>query len=134
MIQLITGVEVRIFKTDYFQKLAEHEGLMDKQILEIVKEMEGGLHNGDLGGHVFKKRIPIGSQGKRGVLRSIIAYKKGSKAIFMYGYTKNVLDNISPKEKEAYKKLSKSYFSLDEVSLKRLLKNGELIEVRDEQA
>ncbi len=123
---------MRIFKTDYFHRLAEYEGLMDQQIVEIVEEMEKGLHNGDLGGNIFKKRMGIGSRGKRGGLRSIVAYKKGDKAIFLYGYAKNVQDNISSKEKEAFKKLSKSYFGLDDLSLRRLLKNGELIEVQDE--
>jgi len=123
---------MRIFKTAYFHRLAEYEGLSDQEIVDIVEEMERGLHNGDLGGNVFKKRIAIGGRGKRGGLRSIVAYKKGDKAIFIYGYAKNVRDNISSKEKEAFKKLSKSYFYMDDVSLKRLLKKGELIEVKDE--
>ncbi len=59
----------------------------------------------------------------------IVAYKKGDKAIFLYGYAKNMLDKISSMEKEAFKKLSKSYLVMDELSLKRLLKKGELIEV-----
>lgn len=134
MILLIIGEGMRIFKTAYFHKLAVYEGLTDQQIVEIVQEIEKGLQNGDLGGNVFKKRIAIGNRGKRGGLRSIVAYKRGDKAIFMYGYAKNVLDNISPKEQEVFKKLSKSYFSMGEESLKRLLIHEELIEVHDEQA
>lgn len=123
---------MRIFKTVYFHRLAEFEGLSDLQIVEIVEEMEAGLHNGDLGGGVFKKRIAIGSRGKRGGLRSIVAYKKGDKAIFLYGYAKNVQDNISKSEKEAFKKLSKAYLILNDLSLKKLLNQRELIEVRYE--
>ncbi len=102
---------------------------MDQQIIQIVEEIERGLHNGSLGGNLFKKRIALGGRGIRCGLRSIVAYKKGDKAIFLYGYAKNMLDNISSMEKEAFKKLSKSYLVLDELSLKRLLKKGELIEV-----
>ena len=131
MILFFIGVGMRIFKTPYFHRFAEYEGLSDRQLAEIIAEMEGGLHDGDLGSNVFKKRIAIGSRGKRGGLRSIIAYKKGDKAIFIYGYAKNVRDNISSKEKEAFKKLSKSYF-MDDLSLKRSLKMNELIEVQNE--
>lgn len=123
---------MRIFKTAYFYRFAENEGLSDTQIQEAVAEMEKGLIDGDLGANLFKKRIAIGDRGKRGGLRSIIAYKRGDKAIFIYGYPKNMRDNISLKEKEAYKKLSKSYFCLDDLSLRRLLKAGELIEVKNE--
>lgn len=48
---------MRIFKTVYFDRFSEYEGLVDPQIVGIVGEMEKGLHNGDLGGNVFKKRI-----------------------------------------------------------------------------
>lgn len=123
---------MRIFKTAYFHRFAENEGLSDTQIKEAIVEMEKGLIDGDLGANLFKKRIAIGDRGKRGGLRSIIAYKRGDKAIFIYGYPKNMRDNISIKEKEAYKKLSKSYFCLNDLSLRRLLKIGELIEVKNE--
>lgn len=120
---------MRVFKTEDFHCFAEHEGLTDQQIIQIVGEIEKGLRNGSLGGNLFKKRIAVGGRGKRSGLRSIVAYKKGDKAIFLYGYAKNMLDNISFMEKEAFKKLSKSYLVMDELSLKRLLKKGELIEV-----
>lgn len=132
MILLRIGVEMRIFKTEDFHEFAEHEGLMDQQIVQIIKEMERGLHNGNLGGNVFKKRIAIGGRGKRSGLRSIIAYKKENKAILIYGYAKNVRDDISPREKEAFKKLSNAYLCMDDLALGRLLKNGELIEVKYE--
>jgi len=121
-----------LFKTVYFHRLAEHEGMSNSQIVEIVKEVEAGLHDGDLGGGVFKKRIAIRSRGKRGGLRSIIAYKQNDKAIFLYGYAKNVQDNINRNEKEAFKKLSKAYLILNDLSIKKLLNQGELIEVRYE--
>lgn len=130
MILLEIGDEMRIFKTVYFHRLAAHEGLSDPQIVKIVEEMEAGLHNGDLGGGVFKKRIAIGSRGKRGGLRSILAFKKGDKAIFLYGYAKNVQENISRNEQEAFKKLAKAYLILNDLSLKELLNPGELIEVK----
>lgn len=90
--------------------------------------MEEGLHDGNLGGNVFKKRIGLKGRGKSGGFRTIIGYKQGDKAIFLFGYAKNVRANISMKEKEALKKLAKGYFSLSNVSFQKLV-GSKLIEV-----
>ncbi|MFM8453443.1 MAG: type II toxin-antitoxin system RelE/ParE family toxin [Gammaproteobacteria bacterium] len=123
---------MRIFKTAYFHRLAQNETLPDMHLKHIVQELEQGLFEANLGGNLFKKRIAIGNKGKSGGLRSIIAYKKSDKVIFLYCYAKNVMDNISHKETEAFKKLSKYYLNLDDLSLQKLLKNKELIEVKNE--
>ena len=120
---------MRIFKTRYFHRWAESSGLSDLQLKLAIQEIESGLHNGDLGSFVYKKRISIKNRGKRGGLRTIIAYRAQEKAFFIYGYAKNFREDISPKEKLAYKKLSKTFFSLNELELQKSLKTGELIEV-----
>ncbi|OYK79164.1 hypothetical protein CbuD7D7780_11565 (plasmid) [Coxiella burnetii] len=120
---------MRIFKTRYFHRWAKSENLSDSQLKTAISELMKGLHDGDLGSYVYKKRIPILGKGKRGGLRTIIAYRAEDKAFFVYGYAKNVQANITPKEKEAYKKLSKTYFDMKELELQSLLKIGELIEV-----
>ena len=68
-------VDMRIFKTKLFSKWARKEKLGDKQLIQAIQEMERGLVDGDLGGHVYKKRIALGGQGKRGSLRTILAFK-----------------------------------------------------------
>lgn len=47
----------------------------------------------------------------------------------MYGFAKNERDNITPKEKEVYKKLAQYYLEATHAQLQLLIKNGELIEV-----
>jgi hypothetical protein len=39
-----------------------------------VYEIERGLIDDDLGGHVMKKRVAVGGRGKRGGVRTLLAY------------------------------------------------------------
>ena len=71
-----------------------------------VAEMEEGLIDADLGGHVYKKRVALQGRGKRGGARTLLAYRIGKKAFFMYGFSKNELDNIDDKELKALKQLA----------------------------
>jgi hypothetical protein len=87
------------------------------------------LHDGHLGGGVYKKRVGIRGKGKRGSVRTIIAFKISGHAFFMYGYAKNVKSTLSPKEKLIYKALAKNYFSMSDSKIKFLVSQGELIEV-----
>jgi hypothetical protein len=88
------------------------------------------LFDTNLGGLIYKKRIPLGNKGKSGGARTIIAYKTEDKAIFIYGYAKNTRDNISQKEEEALKDLAKYFLSFDEKQTANAVKIGELIEVK----
>jgi len=47
-----------IYKTRWFARWARKEGLGDKPLCQAVEEMLAGLVEADLGGNLFKKRIP----------------------------------------------------------------------------
>ena len=102
---------MRIFKNKVFNKWAEKEGLSDDTLRRAVNEMERGLMDADLGGHVMKKRVAVGSRGKSGGVRTLLAYKSGDKAFFVYGFAKNVRANISTDELKALKHLAKELMS-----------------------
>ena len=63
--------------------------------------MERGLHDGDLGGGLLKKRVARAGQGKRGGYRTIVVYRKGKRAVFVYGFSKSAKDNIDGVELKA---------------------------------
>lgn len=65
--------------------------------------MECGLVDADLGGHIFKKRVALEGRGKRGSVRTLLAYKVADKAFFVYGFAKNTRANISDRELKALK-------------------------------
>ena len=64
---------MRIFKDRLFNKWAYKEGVTDKVLRVAVTEMEEGLIDADLGGHVYKKRVALHGRGKRGGARTLLA-------------------------------------------------------------
>ena len=85
------------------------------------------------GGHLYKKRIAIDGKGKRGSLRTIVAFKKEDKAFFVYGYAKNSIENITEAELEALKELAKIYFSYGDVGINNAVKSKKFIEVTNNE-
>jgi hypothetical protein len=121
---------MRVLKTKLFQHWTKEIDLMDQNLIDAVHELKKGLYDAKLGGHIYKKRIAINNQGKRGGARTIIAFKAHDKAIFIYGYAKNKRSNITDKEEKALKALATEYFSYSETQINKAIKLGELIEVK----
>ena len=120
---------MRVFKTKPFCKWAEKEGLDNDSLQKAISEMERGLNDADLGGHVYKKRVALQKRGKSGGARTIIAFELKNRAFFMYGFAKNKRANISTKELKALKLLAVHLLSYDDKTLTRALRVNELIEV-----
>ena len=120
---------MQVFKTKWFQEWAAKEGLGDEALLSAINEMANGLIDADLGGHVVKKRVALPGRGKRGSLRTLIAFKLEDKAFFIYGFAKNERANINQKELKALKLLAEQLLSYTPAALAKAAKAGELIEV-----
>lgn len=94
-----------------------------------IKEMEQGLHNGNLGGGLFKKRIAAKSHGKSGGDRALVAVRREEMTFFLEIFSKNEKENLDQKELAYLKQLSKLFLSLTEYQISELLKQGELLEI-----
>lgn len=94
---------MQIFKNKAFNKWAAKEGLNDGVLRTAIEEIALGLMDADLGGHLFKKRVALGGRGKSGGARTLLVYRAGDKAFFVYGFAKNARANISAKELKALK-------------------------------
>jgi hypothetical protein len=70
---------MRIFTTKWFMQWAAKEGLTDEALRTAVAEMEQGLIDASLGGHVYKKRVGVQGRGKRGGVRTLLAFKTDDK-------------------------------------------------------
>ena len=120
---------MRIFKTRHFSKWADKEGLNNNSLLLAVSEIESGLVDADLGGNVYKKRVATNNRGKSGGSRTLLAYKAGNKAFFVYGFTKNTRANVTQTELKALKALAKELLSYSNKELVNAITYGEIIEV-----
>jgi len=120
---------MHILKNKSFSQWAKKLKLTDEILVSAVNEITSGLYEANLGGHIYKKRLPLGNKGKSGGARTIIAYKISDKAIFIYGFSKGEKSNISKKEEESLKELAKIYFSYNDNQINKAIKTGILIEV-----
>jgi hypothetical protein len=123
---------MQAFKTKWFAKWAVSQKLTDAALAVAVAEMERGLVDAELGGEVVKKRVALPGKGKRGSTRTLVAFRHGDKAFFIYGFAKNERANISAKEVKALKLLARELLSYTKPALAKVVKAGELIEVKDD--
>lgn len=68
--------------------------LSDEALCKAVSEMEQGLIDADLGGHVVKKRVAVPGRGKSGGARTLVGTNFGNRWFFLFGFEKNERDNI----------------------------------------
>ena len=81
---------MRIFKNKEFHKWTKKQSIKDSSLQKAVQEMNDGLYDANLGGGIYKKRIAYGGKGKRGGVRTILAFQIGKKAFFIYGFAKKM--------------------------------------------
>ena len=121
---------MRIFKNREFSKFARKESISNKKLVEAVKHADEGLIDASYGGGVIKQRIARPNAGKSGGYRSIVLYRQGDKAFFVYGFAKSEQDNIDADEVRDFKKLAKIMFAMTDEQIDVLLKKGSLEEVQ----
>lgn len=124
---------MNVFKHRSFTSWAKKEYIADAQLLAAVEEIKGGLYEANLGGGLYKKRMAMDGQGKRGSYRTLLAYQNGSRLIFVYGFAKNAKANISNREKVLFKKLAHYLLSIDDSEIKGLIKDKVLSEIKNER-
>lgn len=124
---------MRIFVIKEFSKWAQACDLTDNLLCNAADEIELGLIDANLGGHLLKKRIATKDRGKSGSVRTLVTFSKGNRTIFMYGFEKSERANINQKEKKMLQELGKFYLSLNDTELESRLKSRALREIRKEQ-
>lgn len=123
---------MRIFKSRWFQRFARKEGISDAALQEAADRAEKGLIDADLGGEVIKQRIARRGQGRSSGYRTIILFRRGTKAFFVYGFPKSQRANIDADELKQFRDAAKHVLALTERQLAELLKRGDFIEVKED--
>ena len=116
--------------TRTFRKWVSKQPVRPNELTEAIAELETGIFDAALGGHLYKKRIRFKGRGKSGSGRTIICYKKDKLAIFIHGFAKNEKSNLSTQELTALKELAKILTSLTAHQIETAIKNGDFKEVK----
>lgn len=121
---------MRIFKHRSFNQWAKSEGVTDNLLIKAIDGMEKGLYEGNLGSGLYKKRVALPGRGKRGSHRTLVVFRKGKTAFFVYGFAKNDRDDIDEKEEKLYRQLAKDFLDMGENTIKKMIEKNKLFEVK----
>lgn len=120
---------MRVFKNAWFVRFARKEKIPVEALLDAVERAETGLIDANLGGGVIKQRIARVGEGKSGGYRSVVLYRKGEKAFFVFGFSKNEQDNIRTDEQDQFKRAAKEVLALSDERIHLLIENGQFEEI-----
>ncbi len=120
---------MRVFKTKSFNRFANREGIAEEELCKAVRHAEEGLIDANLGGGVIKQRLARKGQGKSGGYRSIVLFRRGEKAFFVYGFAKSDRDNIRQDELPVFRKLASEMLAYDDEALTAAMENGTITEI-----
>lgn len=115
--------------TKWFKKWAEKALIKRFHLIEAIDNIEKGLSVADLGNNLFKIRVKRSGQGKRSGFRTIVAYRKEDRAIFLYGFGKNEKANIEKAELHYFKKLGNDLLAIDVQQLEGFLEKQILFDL-----
>lgn len=118
------------YKLRHFAKWAKKERISDPDLLGVITEMNRGLLGDRLGSHVYKKRLKVEGRGKRGGARAIVMYKEGDVTLFIYGYLKSQIEDISDKEVLQLRLFAQEFLRLSSIDRMELVTQGKLISIQ----
>ena len=120
-----------LLKSVIFERFARKRKISDAVLWEAIKRAETGLIDADLGGGVIKQRVAREGEGKRGAFRTIVIFRSGERAFFVYGFAKSKQANIQQDEKAALKKLAPYLLNMPDEKLNALIADGSYMEVTE---
>lgn len=123
---------MRVFKNKWFNHWASKEDISDAALHNAAEEIASGKVDADLGGCLFKKRLPRTGAGKRGGYRVVVGYKRPNmeRIVFLYAFAKNDKTNISAKEEAALSLAAQSFVATTDNHVQELLATGSIWEVQ----
>ena len=124
---------MRVYKIKGFARFQRRERITDKSLAEAVLGAERGLIDADLGGGLIKQRVARPGQGKSGGFRTLIAFRRGERAVLLFGFAKNERANIDDDELDEWRQVGRTYLELDDKGVEAAIAANELTEVSHDE-
>jgi hypothetical protein len=121
--------ELRVYKMKTFRRFQRKEGIEDEALREAIRPASRGLVGADLGGGLIKQRVARRGQGRSGGFRTLIAYRTGTRAVFLHGFAKSQRDNIADDELEALRQIGGNLLRAKQEELERMVADNRLTEL-----
>jgi hypothetical protein len=124
---------VRVFKTRSVGRFCRSEGIGDAQLADAIARAERGLVDASLGGGLIKQRVARKGQGRSGGWRTLIAYRAGDRAVFLFGFAKNQSENVDRERLVQLKTAADEVLALTPIQVATRLADSSLSEVPYEE-
>ena len=85
-------------KTKWVSKWALKNKLTYAELLSAVNDLTENKGVTNLGHNLYKIRVARENEGKSGGYRTLLAYKKDDRAVFLFTFAKNDKDNLGENE------------------------------------
>ena len=115
-----------------FERFRRKERISNDVLLRAIERAASGLIDADLGGGLIKQRVARPGQGKRGGYRTIIAFRAGQRAVFLFGFAKNARDNIALDDLALWRLIGADLLKAGDEAIRTAIDDNELTEVNDE--
>lgn len=115
--------------TRAFARFAQKERLDDRVLRDAIERADRGLLDADLGGSVIKQRVARQGRGRSGGYRTLIAFRSGDRAVFLFGFAKNELANIDAAELRTLRKAAAETLAWRDEDVSALLAGGKWTEI-----
>ncbi len=119
----------RVFQTRHFACWMRKTGLTNLALCKAVVEMAGGLIDADLEGDVLKKRVALPGRGKSGGVRTLVAPRRGTKWVLLFGFEKGDRANISDVELEGLQLLASDLLARTNRQRDQAIAEGAVLEI-----
>jgi len=118
---------IRIYANRWFAKFAAKEKISNATLADAVHRAETGLIDADLGSGLIKQRIA------RQGYRSILIFRSGERAIFVFAFAKSDRANLNAAELKVYRKAASIMLELGEDQIETEVEAGRLVEVKNDE-
>ena len=124
---------MRIFKNRWFEKFARKQEISEAALINAIDRAEAGLIDADLGGGIVKQRVARKGEGKSGGYRTVVAFRSGDRAMFLFGFAKSDRANLSTAELTQFRAIGRAFLKAKAADVERAIAKGVLSEVRNDE-
>jgi hypothetical protein len=124
---------MQIFKTKWFARFARQEGIEDQSLRAAIERAERGLIDADLGGGLIKQRVARPGRGRSSGYRAIIGYRMKDRAVFLFGFAKNMRESLEDDELLSLREKAEIWLETDSARLQKELEIGNWQEIEDDE-
>lgn len=120
---------MQVYITKTFRRFQRKERIGDQALRQAVERAEAGLIDADLGQGLIKQRVARPGKGRSGGYRTIIAYRSGQRAVFLFGFAKSTLSNIDDATLARWQAVGSDLLAASDKAIEAAIADNELKEV-----